>query len=303
MTSRQPIDFNKGDALDDLLGGGAPITPRTLPSAPEFERIRAEVPEFTEKCPKCKGTGSFRSWSGRTVGQCFHCKGKGSFAFKTSPEKRAVSRESAAARKERDQAEVWTIFAKENEGAAAWILANAPTFAFAASMRDAVHKFGHLTEGQMDAVNRCISRHADRIAARQVAQTEQVARSVDLTASKISEAFAAARGKGLKRLTLRYEGIKIKQSRKDADTLFVTDHRAWPDQTYYGKIVASRFMPTRECPDEIRTRLAIIAQDPAAAAKVYGKETGTCCCCGAELTDPVSIANGIGPICAGNYGF
>lgn len=34
-------------------------------------------------------------------------------------------------------------------------------------------------------------------------------------------------------------------------------------------------------------------------AAQYGQDTGICCCCGALLTDPTSVANGIGPICAG----
>lgn len=34
-------------------------------------------------------------------------------------------------------------------------------------------------------------------------------------------------------------------------------------------------------------------------AKEYGKVTGTCCNCGRKLTNEESIANGIGPRCAG----
>lgn len=37
-------------------------------------------------------------------------------------------------------------------------------------------------------------------------------------------------------------------------------------------------------------------------AKEYGRETGVCISCGAELTDPVSIEAGIGPICATKWG-
>lgn len=33
-------------------------------------------------------------------------------------------------------------------------------------------------------------------------------------------------------------------------------------------------------------------------AKAYGVQTGTCCVCAAVLTDPKSIASGIGPVCA-----
>jgi ribosomal protein S14 len=36
-------------------------------------------------------------------------------------------------------------------------------------------------------------------------------------------------------------------------------------------------------------------------AKAYGRKTGQCCDCGRELTNPVSIKAGIGPICAGKY--
>lgn len=36
-------------------------------------------------------------------------------------------------------------------------------------------------------------------------------------------------------------------------------------------------------------------------AKAYGRLTGTCCQCGAKLTDETSIANGIGPICEGKF--
>jgi hypothetical protein len=35
----------------------------------------------------------------------------------------------------------------------------------------------------------------------------------------------------------------------------------------------------------------------------YGRATGNCSCCGRELTDPASIAAGIGPVCAEKYGW
>jgi hypothetical protein len=35
-----------------------------------------------------------------------------------------------------------------------------------------------------------------------------------------------------------------------------------------------------------------------AEAKAFGVETGICCVCGAFLTDPRSVAEGIGPVCA-----
>jgi hypothetical protein len=33
----------------------------------------------------------------------------------------------------------------------------------------------------------------------------------------------------------------------------------------------------------------------------YGSQFGYCCVCGAELSDPTSVAAGIGPVCSGKY--
>jgi hypothetical protein len=43
-------------------------------------------------------------------------------------------------------------------------------------------------------------------------------------------------------------------------------------------------------------------REPLETAKRYGKLSGVCCSCGRDLTDPVSIAAGIGPICARKFG-
>lgn len=48
--------------------------------------------------------------------------------------------------------------------------------------------------------------------------------------------------------------------------------------------------------------LAIIAGDPAQAAKAYGAVTGACSFCRRELTDAGSVEVGYGPICADKYG-
>ncbi len=36
-------------------------------------------------------------------------------------------------------------------------------------------------------------------------------------------------------------------------------------------------------------------------AQAWGVETGICCVCSADLTDPVSVARGIGPVCARRF--
>lgn len=51
----------------------------------------------------------------------------------------------------------------------------------------------------------------------------------------------------------------------------------------------------------IVTQIAPEAKLTLEEARAWGRETNVCCECGALLTDPVSVAAGIGPICAGRY--
>jgi len=51
------------------------------------------------------------------------------------------------------------------------------------------------------------------------------------------------------------------------------------------------------------SRLAAIETDPEAAAVRHGKASGRCSICSRDLTDPVSIERGIGPICIGKAGW
>lgn len=56
-------------------------------------------------------------------------------------------------------------------------------------------------------------------------------------------------------------------------------------------------------PEAIKAALDAFEADPLAALKAHGLATGSCGCCGRELTDPESIAFGIGPICRAKGGF
>jgi hypothetical protein len=47
--------------------------------------------------------------------------------------------------------------------------------------------------------------------------------------------------------------------------------------------------------------LRLVLADPKAASIAYGRELGVCGVCGRTLTDPESIAKGIGPICEGRF--
>ncbi len=51
----------------------------------------------------------------------------------------------------------------------------------------------------------------------------------------------------------------------------------------------------------IHDALRAFEADPITIASAFGRATGRCCCCGRTLTNPDSIAAGIGPICAAGF--
>lgn len=139
------------------------------------------------------------------------------------------------------------------------------------------------------------------------AQRPQEAPANASEADALFAAFDAARGSGLKRLSLRLDGVTLKPSR-DGQALWVTDPnrfedgRFGPQPAFLGTIRRGQGIPQR-LPESAREVLLSAAADPLSAAVRFGRVTGSCSCCGRTLTDPDSIARGIGPICAERWGW
>jgi hypothetical protein len=119
-------------------------------------------------------------------------------------------------------------------------------------------------------------------------------------------AFEAAKSKGAKRLTLRFEGINVKPNR-DLSALWVTSQTEKEEGNYglqpkyLGKVTPQGC--DSRLSDTVKEIIMGAANDPLNAAIKYGKVSGECSCCGRELTDPRSIERGIGPICATKFGW
>ena len=119
-------------------------------------------------------------------------------------------------------------------------------------------------------------------------------------------AFEAAKSKGAKRLTLRFEGVNVKPNR-DNTALWVTSQSETEMGEYGLKPKYLGKVTTAGCDsrlsDDVKAIIMAAASDPLNAAIRYGKVSGECSCCGRELTDPKSIEAGIGPICATKFGW
>lgn len=318
--------FDLDDSLEGLFDESAPVatssTPReyrtqggnvlpesgiVLPSAPvrrpfgiSESAVSVGNGQFKEPCGKCRN-GTFYSWSGRPLGSCHACNGLGYRIFKNDRATRTVNKQKAAARKATKQEAARVDFATSHPVAAAWIAESSATgFNFAVAMRDALARFGTLTPNQLAACERMAAKLSEAKATRAAAQAVREESAAVVNTDKLESAFATARAAGLSRLKFRVAQFTIspaKESSANAGALYVKS-----GDSYLGKVKGGKFYPVRECTAETESAFLAVMADPMAAAKAYGIKTGRCSCCGAELTNKESIAAGIGPICASNWG-
>jgi len=297
MTERKPT----GSFIDDLAD---------IPGLNDLDRASTGIVPANPKksretfpCESCRGTGRYQ---GVRVHQpeekCFACKGKGYF-LKSYADRMAGKKKRAQAKMNR-----WVLaqteFEKAHPGLIAKVRADLlPWNAFAASLIEQYDDKATLTEKQVAALQTQLDKNAERQAARaatKAAETQKLeANPVDPSA--IRELFETAKSNGLKKPGLWFGDLKISEAPshgRNAGALYVKQ-----GGEYAGKIIGSTFHPAWGVPAmTILNSLLEIASNPAEVLRVKGKETGKCCCCGRELTDPESVANGIGPICATNWG-
>jgi hypothetical protein len=107
------------------------------------------------------------------------------------------------------------------------------------------------------------------------------------------ETVTAMQSRAKGRVQLRLQGVTVKAVTKgnNAGALYL-----YREGDYCGKITPSGvcYSPVAQ---QLEPTLAQATSDPVAAAQAYGRDTGSCACCGRTLTDPVSIWAAIGPIC------
>ena len=298
------------DMPDDDIG--PVVNPSSLPPSKWDQKKIDDAPTdraetlFTENCKKCRGTGIYNLPSQYGV-RCFQCDGKGVLTFKTSPEARAKSKAAALARKAKKAEKLAVAFAAfeaANPVVAAWWTGS--TFEFAIDMRNRMLNAGDLTKGQLEAVIRCAEKFNTVKLERQAKAAAVVAAAPVVDVSSIHVAFGKALAKGIKNPKLKmYSGAqsftfsRAKDSSANAGAIYVKSE----EDLYLGKVMTGKFLKSRDCTPEAEAEVLKVLADPAQAAIAYGKEFGVCSACSRTLTDPVSIAAGIGPICAGNFGF
>lgn len=164
-------------------------------------------------------------------------------------------------------------------------------FDYMRDMRAAVERWGGLTDGQAKGVLNCMAASGRRTMRERA--TADVVRRVDRLVPGGTYDVAG--------VTLR-----VRLSDDGGASVSVPD----PDSTW-GWSRVCLIGPSHDVtpawaatPDRLRAVRDLMAEgsDVMAAAVTYGRRTGRCGVCGRELTDPDSIAAGIGPVCASRLG-
>lgn len=256
----------------------------------------------TFPCESCHGTGLYqhpRLHQPKT--ECFACKGRG--FYYVSYKDRLAKRAKRAARKQAIKDNGKKAFFAEHPQLEEKLTKLATWNSFAREMIGKIDQWGSITDNQIAAIDRQYTKAQERDAERDHLQRERTENAPSVNVDQLQVAFNAATSNGLKRPVLRYEGFQVSLASatgKNAGALYVKGSNG----DYLGKIVAGKYLATREA--QVLDMIAKVAEamnNPLEAARAYGKRTGACSCCGRKLTDPVSVRNGIGPICQGKFGW
>jgi hypothetical protein len=117
-------------------------------------------------------------------------------------------------------------------------------------------------------------------------------------------ALFEAAGPNLK--ALAFDGLRIARAGATSSNpggLWVTDGGSWGDSVYFGRINADgTFRARREMGTDAREQARRLAAFGTVEIAAAGRRSGRCAYCARRLTDPVSIALGYGPVCAGYHG-
>lgn len=191
-------------------------------------------------------------------------------------------------------------FGKSHQDVIDWVASRAERSNFAASLARGLAQYGSLTAGQVAAVRKIIAEDAAKAAAKP-ASTVNVAGAGFVS---LGAALLKAKASGLKRPAIIFDTVCFKLAKDggaNSGSIYATGGRAYGSD-YFGKInAAGDFQAARDCTPEIAASIKSICADPLGAIVAYGQKTGNCACCNRELTDPESVARGIGPICFERY--
>lgn len=172
-------------------------------------------------------------------------------------------------------------FREEHQELVAWMETNQDWCSFARSLLDSLTQWGSLTTKQLAAIERTRAK---------AEAPKAPGPEVDVTG--IEKLFETVAARGRKRLKLwlgDYVISRAPETGKNPGALYVKS----AEGDYLGKIHHGR-VQARDSEEIARTVSGVRSLRD---LQMIGRLTGRCCACGLPLSDPNSVADGIGPVC------
>lgn len=291
MANNSNDPFGFGDLEDDL-------------SAVPTKAVNPKFARKTYTCESCNGTGLWEHGRRNQHGnaKCNTCHGRGQLV--SSPADRMAAKQRNLAKQQANSEQSRAANTVALSGADRLeVLAKASAWSdFARSLYEWHNAGKALSGAQLSAANNMIDKLLAKDTTRQAQAEAKVAAAPVVDLSPILAMFQAAQASGYKKPMYRAENLRIKLGKAGSLYVMTEDRMQWgtygEQPAYEGKIADGKFFAARDAADDTLDRLLTIAADPKGAAVRYGQRTGTCSCCGRELTKHASIEAGIGPICA-----
>jgi hypothetical protein len=272
------LDFSDMDDLDTC--------------ATKQSRPRGDI--VTIECPDCHGRkGKMYGYVNLRWYECKMCLGKGVVsqdrANRVKGARKGMKTAAENLRKrqlefQKEHPKVWDHLGKQME--------RGTTSEFVRSLYEQLMNKGYLSEKQIAAVERGIEKAAENRVAREANRPE-----VGQGAMKMLDVFKTARGNGFKRPVVRTEHFDFSlapDAGANSGFIYVKSHDT---KDYLGKISPEGKFIGYKTPEATLTLLMEVCENPLDAAVKFGMKSGTCSCCGRELTNKESVELGIGPIC------
>jgi hypothetical protein len=241
------------------------------------------------QCPSCRGSGRFRTYSGRDGGACYKCKGKGGI----------TARQVAAAKGKETKLANQAAWKEEHSAALAYIQKRAAKGStFYGSFLDKLTSYGTLTENQLAVAYKDMAKDA---AFWEAKKAERAAAAPVVPTEALEALFDRAPVKLAKTAIFRTTEITIKRAKAESRNpggLYVYDTDS---KDYLGKIVDGKWSAKWGTKD-VTEALKAVAADPTGEAIKYAAKFKACCCCGKALWNPVSVLAVVGPVCGPRWG-
>lgn len=260
------------------------------------------VPRNAVPCEKCHGSGryAFVRNGRRGDNHCFSCNGQGKIYYVMD------ERAGGAMARKTNQASRLADWRAEHPEELAYLARKASSWPFAESMLRLIERFGDLTKSQMQDVQRALQIDKDHAETdRQIAaQRAAFAQLPMVDVRPIKDLLDRCKAQGMIKPMLRFDKLQFSLAPDEGQNpgaIYVTNRKTQGD--YYGKAIGGRFRPSGACNAETMAEIIDIVNDPKAAAVKFGRLTQCCSMCGKRLSDPKSVKNGFGPICAARVGW